>query len=102
ELLTGEPNTQVTLRVRHESGQEEQITITRGVINVQTVRGFRRNADHHFDFMLDEANRVGYIRITQFIEDTAADLREAVQSLQARGVRGIILDMRFNPGGLLQ
>ncbi|HEX7010435.1 MAG TPA: S41 family peptidase, partial [Phycisphaeraceae bacterium] len=101
-LLTGEEGTQVTVRVRHESGQEETITITRAVINIQTVRGFRRNADQHFDFMLDDVNRIGYVRITQFIEGTADDLRQALKHLKDQGAKGLILDLRFNPGGLLE
>lgn len=100
--LTGEEGTQVELLVRHESGEEQRIKITRAVINIQTVRGFRRDSDHHFDYMIDDANKVGYVRITQFSERTAGELRTALDQLKKNGVKALILDLRFNPGGLLQ
>jgi carboxyl-terminal processing protease len=101
DRLTGERGTDVTIKVRRESGEEKQITITRDLIEIQTVRGFRRGADQHFDFMLDHANKVGYIRITQFSDPTVAAFQDALATLQEQGARAIILDLRFDPGGLL-
>ncbi len=100
--LTGPVGTKVVILVRHESGEEAEIEITRAVINVQTVKGFRRDSDNHWDYLLDRENGVGYIRITQFTSGTAQGVREAVEELTAAGARGLILDMRFNPGGLLE
>lgn len=100
--LQGEPGTQVRLKVRHESGQEQEITITRAVINVHTVRGFLRDAQGKFDYLLDDERGIGYLRITQFSEATAGEVRKALEELQAQGAKAIILDVRFNPGGLLQ
>jgi carboxyl-terminal processing protease len=100
--LTGERGTQVTIRVRHESGEERDITITRDVINIQTVRGFRRIGDGQYDLLLDDDNRIGYVRVTQFSERTAGELRNALEQLKRQDARGLILDLRFNPGGLLQ
>lgn len=100
--LTGEEGTNVTLRVRHESGEEATITITRARINIQTVRGLLRDAAGKWDFMLDDERKVGYVRITQFTDKTATDVEAAVRSLIDAGARGLILDMRFNPGGLLE
>ncbi|MEM9253288.1 MAG: S41 family peptidase [Planctomycetota bacterium] len=101
KLLTGEAGTDVTIKVRHETGEEEEITITRGVIEVQTVRGFRRDADQAFDFMLDDDNAIGYVRLTSFSEKTVEDLEEVLVELEAQGMRGLIIDVRFDPGGLL-
>ena len=101
DLLIGEKGTDVTIRVRHESGDEETITITRAQITVSTIRGIRRDAEHHWQFMIDPEHHIGYIRIRQFSETTAADLKEALQGLKADGMRGLIVDLRFNPGGLL-
>lgn len=100
--LTGQEGTPVKLRVRHDTGEETVLNITRARINVATVKGIRRNGESKWDFMLDEANGVGYIRISQFTEGTAHDVRAALDSLIARNARGVILDMRFNPGGLLE
>lgn len=101
KLLTGEEGTDVTIHVRHETGEEQTITITRQIIEVQTIRGFMRDAEQNYDYMLDDANRIGYIRLTQFTDTTAEDLREVLEGLLDQGVRGIILDVRFDPGGLL-
>lgn len=100
--LTGPEGTQVVIRVRHESGDEEVIAVTRARINVQTVRGIRRDSDNHWDYMLDDANRIGYIRITQFTGTTAQSVEEALQLLGQEQMQGLILDLRFNPGGLLE
>lgn len=100
--LTGPEGTQVTIKVRHESGEEAMITITRAQINVRTVKGLLRGVDQHWDYMLDPVNRIGYIRMTQFTGSTADDVREALDQLLAQKVEGLILDLRFNPGGLLE
>jgi carboxyl-terminal processing protease len=69
---------------------------------MQTIKGFRRAGDTHWDFMLDDANKIGYVRLLQFTDKTAGDLRAALDKLRASGVKGLILDVRFNPGGLLE
>jgi carboxyl-terminal processing protease len=53
-----------------------------------------------YSMMLDE--RVGYIPLTRFSEQTTQDIASAVQSLQKRGAKGIVLDLRGNPGGILE
>lgn len=100
--LTGETGTDVTIKVRHHDGREQQITITRAVIKVDTVRGYRNDADQHPDYMLDKANRIAYIRLTQFSERTVNDLTEALAEVKQAGAKALILDLRFNPGGLLE
>jgi carboxyl-terminal processing protease len=100
--LKGEAGTQVTLTVIHPgSGQEQKLTITREIIHVDTVLGDHRGPDDRWDFMLDRDRRIGYIRLTAFSRDTARDLRKALEQLRADGLRGLILDLRSNPGGLL-
>lgn len=101
ELLTGPKGTLVTILVRHKTGEEATIQITRAKINIQTVKGFRRDKDHGWNFMLDNKNKVGYIRLTQFNENSSDDMREALASLNAKGAKAVILDLRFDPGGLL-
>ena len=102
QKLTGPEGTQVTIRVRHDSGDEEVITITRARINVRTVKGLKRSSDHHWDYMLNEDQKIGYIRVTQFTTSTAEDMKIALDQLFERGVRGLVIDLRFNPGGLLE
>jgi carboxyl-terminal processing protease len=99
--LTGEVGTQVTITVRHPSAETEPITITRAQINIQTVKGFRRDAEQRWRFMVDEPNRIGYVRVTQFTERTTEDLEAALDQIVAADAAGVVLDLRFNAGGLL-
>ena len=52
--------------------------------------------------MLDHDKKIGYIRLTAFSRETAADLEKALEQLTKEHMRGLILDLRFNPGGLLK
>lgn len=100
--IKGEAGTDVVLRVRRITGDELDITITRAQISVQTVRGARRSADQSYDYMLDPVNKIGYVRISQFTDKTAGELRSVLEDLNEQGTRGLILDLRFDPGGLLE
>lgn len=100
--LKGPAGTDVRITVRHASGGEEELTITRAKIEVQTVRGFRRDADHKYNYFLDAENKVGYVRLTQFSQRTTEEVAEALLALKEQGVRAVVLDVRYNPGGLLE
>jgi len=101
-LTTGPPDTKVTLTVLHERESEPvDIEITRQVIQVETVMGDHRGGDDQWVFMLDRERKIGYVRLTAFSRNTAPELRDALEKLQKEKMRGLILDLRFNPGGLL-
>jgi len=102
QRLQGEEGTEVTLKIRHESGADANIVIKRGRITTQTVKGFRRDEQGKWDYMLDTKNKIGYIRILQFTERTSEDVRAALKQLTDQELKGLVLDMRFNPGGLLE
>lgn len=103
DRLTGPAGTAVHLLVQHKTGQQERISVTRRKIDIPTVKGVRRSGENgHWDFMLDGQNRIGYIRLTQFTHRSVADFQLAVKQLQKQKARGLIIDLRFNPGGLLQ
>jgi len=100
--ITGPKGTEVTLTVRHPGAETpEQITITRDRIVVPTIRGWQRTADGRWRYMIDEAEQIGYVRITSFSGETARDLEEVLDELESEGLRALILDLRFNTGGLL-
>lgn len=103
EKIKGVPGTDVVLGIRRR-GQTDplQVTLTREVIRIATVVGDSRKSDDSWDFMYDEARGIGYIRLVAFGRDTASDLRRALNELESRDLRGLILDLRFNPGGLLR
>ena len=101
-LLKGEPGTEVKLSVIHLRKREKvEVTIKREKIHVDTVLGDRRKKDDTWDFMLDPKEKIGYVRVTAFSRDTARELRVVLEQLRTDKVRGLILDLRFNPGGLL-
>lgn len=102
--LKGQPGTAVTLTISRagaNKGKTEKVSVVREVIHVETVLGDRRHPDDSWDYMLDHEKRIGYIRLVAFSRDTPRDLRAALEKLQKARVRALILDMRFNPGGLL-
>ena len=100
--LKGPAGTKVKLTIIHSGrSSKDVIDITREVIRVHTVLGDHRKADDAWDFMLDNDQRIGYIRITAFSRGTAGELRKALSELKNEKLAGLILDLRFNPGGLL-
>lgn len=95
--LKGEPGTTVTLTVTRSSvPQPQDFTLTRAVIKLDTVK----DVNGQRSFPLSE-NKIGYVRISQFGEQTTRDLEDALKKLKKEGMEGLILDLRNNPGGLL-
>ena len=95
--LRGEPDSQVHLTVeRPSTGAVKNFTLTRAVIQVDMVKDIHGQKQ----FPVDE-NKIGYVRLTQFGEKTADDLEAALKKMQAQGMQALILDLRWNPGGLL-
>jgi len=95
--LRGAPGTDVEVTIRRPStGETKDLTLTRSVIKVTTVkdlegRGAFSVGDHG----------IGYIRLTQFGEQTAMEMEDAIKELNKQGMESLILDLRGNPGGLL-
>jgi len=115
DLITGPINTKVTLTVEREDEaaaadaegkkpkREIDLAMNRGRIEVVSVKGWKRDGVHEDDWnwFVDEANKIGYIRLTQFSRNTASEFKNAVDRLEKRGMRGLVVDLRFNPGGYL-
>ncbi len=105
--VTGAPNTQLKLTVVHEGEKSPvDLDITRAVIQTLSVRGVRHTGNGDWDYLIDPEHRIAYVRISNFMENTADELDKAmlplIQNQQAGAIKGIIVDLRFNPGGLLQ
>ncbi|MEX2560667.1 MAG: S41 family peptidase, partial [Pirellulales bacterium] len=75
--------------------------IQREIIRVDTVMGDQRNEQDRWDFALDRAKGIGYVRVSAFSRETRRELQKALEELQSQKLRGLILDLRGNPGGLL-
>lgn len=99
--ITGPKGTAVTLAIRRGSKEAQTMTLTRDRIIVPTIRGWQRTPAGSWLYMLDEKEKIGYVRITSFSSETAADLETTLDQLESEGLRGLIMDLRFNTGGLL-
>jgi carboxyl-terminal processing protease len=91
--IRGNPETTVTLTVvRKLTGKTEDVPIVRAEIRIPTVKGVG---------FVDAEKKVGYVRLLQFQEDSWDKLRDGIDRLKADGMKALILDLRFNGGGLL-
>ncbi len=91
ELLRGEPGEEVSITLYRPKTEETiEVTVVREIIELESVR----------DVGLLEGD-IGYIRVTQFGERTGSEFADAVQGLENGDMRGLIIDLRNNPGGLL-
>ncbi len=101
--ITGPRGTQVTIGIERP-GEPEMLehVITRDKIEIESIRGWTHKPQGGWDYWIDKDNRIGYIRLSQFIPQTAKDMDAAISQMQEDGeINGLILDLRFNPGGLL-
>jgi carboxyl-terminal processing protease len=99
--ITGKSGTQVTLTIRSTDGGVKEHTITRQTIKVASVKGWSHRPGGGWDYFIDPNNKIGYLRLTQFTKLTTDELEKALTEMLAQGMKGVILDLRYNPGGLL-
>ena len=98
----GEPVTLGLLRPDSATPDEiEDVTVVRAAVRAPSVVGDRRGADGEWDYLLPGEPKVGLLRVSRFGPGTAREIRKALATLTGRGAEGVILDLRGNPGGLL-
>jgi carboxyl-terminal processing protease len=90
--LQGEEGTAVEIVVTRPDATSRSLRLTRRPIEVQSVAGAR---------IVDPALGVGYVQLNGFQKSSTAELRRAIGGLQQRGLRSLVIDLRGNPGGLL-
>lgn len=100
--MRGKPKEPVVLTVLHHGDdQPRDIEIVREVIRVPSVTGDTRNDDGSWNYFLQGSSRIAYVEINTFGKDTTAELSKLLADLAKQGMRGLVLDLRNNPGGLL-
>ncbi len=104
KMLVGEPGTEVSLLIERK-GERFPLRIMRDRIKTRSVKGFHRdeaNAEN-WNYLIDPERRIAYIRMTQFTPGVADEVLAGLLSVGAdKGqLKGLVLDLRFNPGGLL-
>lgn len=98
KLLRGRPGTEVSITTRRPlTGETRELSLKRAVIPVHSVKDLQNTRE----FRLED-HKVGYIRLTQFVEPTADELETALRKLEGQGMKALVLDLRGNPGGLLE
>lgn len=105
ELVKGTPGTTVVLTVERD-GEIVDIPVERGRIVQRSVRGFARERGgdgSDWRYLIDGERRIAYIRLSRFAPATMDEFREALRRVRAPqgDLGGLVLDLRFNPGGLL-
>ena len=94
QKLRGQPGEKVTLTILRPATREvKDYTMERAIIKVDSVKDVR---------ILPGDFKIGYLRITQFNKPTAEDLAAKLDELESKGMQALILDLRYNPGGLLE
>lgn len=102
KLLKGPPGQEVELGVARQGVKDViKLKMERAIIQVATVLGDKYGDSDKWDFMLDDEKKIGYVRISSFGRRTAEELHAALEDLTARGMKALVIDLRFNPGGLL-
>ena len=107
--ITGPADQEVTLKIEREGLDEPfDVAVMRDQIKMRSVNGWWKNelsdeGEPDWDWFIDESDGIGYIRLTSFNEDSFQDFLTALQEMhEERPLNGLILDLRFNPGGLLR
>jgi carboxyl-terminal processing protease len=105
-LLTDSPSpnrpTEAALAVvRPGSEDARKITLSPEDFLPESVFGVIRQEDNSWDFMLDREHQIAQVRIGSLAQGTSEELQQVLTDLKAKGVRGLILDLRWCPGGFL-
>ena len=100
--ILGREGTKIKLLVERPGVEKPlEFNLIRGKVEVESVMGVKRDANDAWNYVVDPENKICYVRLTQFSHNTYRDLEKVMRKLARTGIKGFILDLRFNPGGLL-
>lgn len=89
DIMKGKPGTDVNITVVRGEGEPFVVTVTREIIKVKAVKSEVKE------------DNIGYLRITTFSDDSYKEFDDHIKTLQAKGIKGLVIDLRSNPGGSL-
>jgi len=124
DLITGREGTTVTLSVErsddlatpektdtddegYEAGKPDkqylEFALSRSIIKVPSIKGWKRSGirEDAWDWFVDKEAQIGYVRLSQFADTSTDELDAAIRQMKQSGLKGLVFDLRFNPGGLL-
>jgi carboxyl-terminal processing protease len=114
DVITGPAGSDVVLTMtrklpdqKDEKGdpktQDIDFKLTRAIIKVGSAKGWTRSGvkEDDWNWFIDKDSGIGYVRLTQFAETTGREFDDAISAMRKQGLNGLIFDLRFDPGGLL-
>ena len=108
EIITGPANTSVEITVERTDPETDRVSevtfnLTRQRIDLPSVTGWEKtgSGDQDWNWFIDPQAGIGYLRLTGFTADSTRDFDRAIQAMKAQGLNGLVFDLRYNPGGLL-
>ena len=101
--ITGPEGSKVVLGIDRQGNSDLiNFELTRAEIEIESIRGWQRKISGGWDYLIDADMGIGYIRLSQFIPQSASDMDSAINLIEQNDqLNALILDLRFNPGGLL-
>lgn len=100
-MITGPSGSPVTVTVRRPDDSVKDFNLNREIIKVASIKGWAHLPSGGWDYMIDDDQKIAYVRLTNFTKESSRELDAAVEAVNKKGARAIILDLRSDPGGLL-
>lgn len=102
KMMRGKAGETVRVKIQHTGEMmTETLDIVRAVIKTPTVLGDHYDSMGNWSYMMEGDEKIGYIRLSSFGRNSVEEVHDALDELKKEGMKALVLDLRFNPGGLL-